>query len=52
MDKEILKRIEEWANCYPSYLPTRTDYTRGYRDGIQRAKDAVLDIMKEVEETY
>ena len=52
MDKEILRRIEEWANRCPSYLSTRTDYARGYRDGIQRAKDAVLEIMKEVEETY
>ena len=52
MDKEILKRIEEWANSCPSYLSTRTDYARGYRNGIERAKGIVLEIMREVEETY
>lgn len=52
MDKEILRRIEEWANSCPSYLSKRTDYARGYRDGIERAKGIVLEIMREVEETY
>ena len=52
MDKEILRRIEEWANSSSSYLSTRTDYARGFRDGIGRAKDIVLEILEEVEETY
>ena len=52
MDREMLNRIEEWANECPSYLSTRTDYARGYRDGIERAKGIVIEIMREVEETY
>lgn len=52
MDKEILRKIDEWANSYPLYLSTSTDYARGYRNGIERAKGIVLEIMREVEETY
>lgn len=52
MDREMLRRIEEWATHPSSYLSTRTDYARGYRDGIERAKEIVLEIMTEVEETY
>lgn len=52
MDKEMLRRIEEWATRSSSYLSTRTEYARGYRDGIERAKEIVLEIMNEVEETY
>ena len=52
MDREMLKRIEEWATHYSSYLSTSTEYARGYRDGIERAKEIVLEIMREVDETY
>lgn len=52
MDREMLKRIEEWALHSHSYLSTSTDYARGFRDGIEHAKNFVLAIMNEVEETY
>lgn len=52
MDREMLKRIEEWAMSGHAYLSTASDYARGYKDGITRAKEIVLEIMTEVEETY
>lgn len=51
MDKEMLRRIEEWALEKSPYLSMK-DYSRGFHDGIEHAKDIVLAIMKKVEETY
>lgn len=51
MDREMLKRIEEWALEKSPHLSMK-DYSRGFHDGIEHAKDMVLAIMKEVEETY
>ena len=51
MDREMLKRIEEWALQTNPYLSMK-DYSRGFRDGIEHAKGIVLAIMNEVEETY
>lgn len=44
---ELLSRIEEWANDYPSWLATSTDFSRGYKDGIYTAKHIVRDILNE-----
>lgn len=35
-EKEILQEIIQWLNNDTSYLSTRTDYARGYKDGIER----------------
>lgn len=44
--EEILKKIQEWAEGSHSYLSVITDYARGYKDGISRAKDIILDIIE------
>lgn len=46
-EKEILQEIIEWLGNDTSYLSTRTDYAKGYKDGIERAKEIVESIIKE-----
>ena len=38
IEKEILQEIIEWLGNDTSYLSTRTDYAKGYKDGIEQAK--------------
>ena len=45
--KEILQEIIEWLGNDTSYLSTRTDYARGYKSGIERAKEIVENIINE-----
>lgn len=45
--KGILQEIIEWLGNDTSYLSTRTDYARGYKDGIKRAKEIVESIINE-----
>lgn len=44
-EKEILQEIIEWLGNDTSYLSTRTDYARGYKDGIEQAKMIVESII-------
>lgn len=44
---EILKEIIRWLGNDTSYLSTRTDYAKGYKDGIERAKEIVEEIINE-----
>lgn len=46
-EKEILQEIIEWLGNDTSYLSTRTDYARGYKDGIGQAKMIVGSIINE-----
>lgn len=46
-EQEILQEIIEWLGNDTSYLSTRTDYAKGYKDGIERAKEIVESIIKE-----
>lgn len=46
-EQEILQEIIEWLGNDTSYLSTRTDYAKGYKDGIERAKEIVENIIKE-----
>lgn len=46
-EKEILQEIIEWLSNDTSYLSTRTDYARGYKDGIKAAKVIVESIINE-----
>lgn len=45
-EKEILKEIIEWLNNDTSYLSTRTDYAKGYKNGIICAKEIVESIIR------
>lgn len=45
MDKDILTQIIEWAEDSHSFLSESTDYARGYKDGITRAKQIILEIV-------
>ncbi len=44
-EKEILQEIIEWLGNDTSYLSTRTDYAKGYKDGIEQAKAIVESII-------
>lgn len=44
-EKEILQEIIEWLGNDTSYLSTRTDYARGYKSGIECAKEIVENII-------
>lgn len=46
-EKEILQEIIEWLGNSTSYLSTGTDYGRGYKNGIERAKAIVEEIINE-----
>lgn len=46
-EKEILQEIIEWLGNDTSYLSTRTDYAKGYKDGIERAKAIIEEIINE-----
>lgn len=46
-EKEILQEIIKWLGNDTSYLSTRTDYARGYKDGIERAKAIIEEIINE-----
>lgn len=48
-EKEILQEIIEWLGNDTSYLSTRTDYARGYKDGIEQAKMIVESIINKHE---
>jgi len=45
IEKEILQEIIEWLGNDTSYLSTRTDYAKGYKDGIEQAKVIVESII-------
>ena len=44
-EKEILQEIIGWLGNDTSYLSTRTDYARGYKSGIECAKEIVESII-------
>ena len=46
-EKEILQEIIEWLGNSNSHLSTRTDCGRGYKEGIERAKEIVEEIINE-----
>lgn len=43
------EQLRKWAEDFPAYLSSRTDYAKGYKDGIVRAKQAVLEMLNEAE---
>lgn len=43
---EALKALLNWVGASHAYLSTRTDYARGYREGIEQAKNIVKDIIE------
>lgn len=47
IEKKILQEIIEWLGNDTSYLSTRTDYARGYKSGIEQAKEIVKSIINE-----
>lgn len=49
-ETEILQEIIEWLGNDTSYLSTRTDYARGYKDGINCAKEIANGIIKSHDE--
>lgn len=51
-EKEILQEIIEWLDNDTSYLSTRTDYARGYKSGIECAKEIVESIINKHDLIY
>lgn len=46
-EQEILQDIIKWLGNDTSYLSTKTDYARGYKDDIEQAKMIVESIINE-----
>lgn len=44
---ETLKEIIKYLNCSTSYISQRSDYSKGYKAGIDVAKGIIEDIIKE-----
>lgn len=44
-DIDLLTQIKEWANSSHDYLSNRTEYAKGYKDGIRRSKEIILEII-------
>lgn len=44
-DVDILTKILVWANSSHAYLSNRTEYAKGYKDGISQAKEIILEII-------
>lgn len=44
-EKEILQEIIEWLGNDTSYLSTKTDYAKGYKQGIKMSKEIVESII-------
>lgn len=44
-NEKIIKELQEWVNNYPSWLSERTDYARGYKNGIIQAMNIVQEIL-------
>lgn len=44
---KLVEKLTKWAHDYPSYLSTRTDYGRGYKEGVLVCKDIVKEILNE-----
>ncbi len=42
---EMIKELQAWVNNYPSWLSERTDYARGYKNGIIQAMNIVKGIL-------
>ncbi len=49
-DKDLLTIIIDWAKSSHAYLSERTDYARGYKDGISRAKEIINEIINSEKE--
>lgn len=44
-DVDLLTKIIEWAKSSHAYLSTSSEYAKGYKDGISRAKEIILEII-------
>lgn len=42
-----IKTLVEWVNSSHSFLSNAEGYSRGYRDGLERAKEIVESILNE-----
>lgn len=54
MENEVIREIQNWLHSDTSYLSIRADYSRGYHDGVVRAKEIIAVILREagIKETY
>lgn len=46
-EREILIEIIRWLGNDTSYLSVRTDYAKGYKEGIEQAKEIIESIINE-----
>lgn len=45
-EQQFIGAIKCYANRSHAYLESRTDYGRGYRDGITQCKTTILELLK------
>lgn len=48
LEKKILKELIDYANKSHTYLSRRTDYAKGYYDGVTRVKEIILEITEKI----
>lgn len=49
LEKQILKELIDYANNQShTYLSRRTDYAKGYYDGVTRVKEIILEITEKI----
>jgi len=46
-EQEIIKAVKNYADTSAAYLSTNTEYARGYKDGISKAKEIIRNIIKD-----
>lgn len=46
INEKKLEKIDEWIYSSHAYLSQSSDYARGYKDGITRAKEIVKEITE------
>lgn len=46
-EKDILKQIEDFCQSSSAFLSTRSEYAKGYKDGIVRTKEIILEILNQ-----
>ena len=54
MEAEAIKKIQEYLHQSTAYLSHHGDYARGYRNGVERVKEIIADILREngIDESY
>lgn len=45
-EQQFIEAIRDYANRSHAYLESRTDYGRGYRDGVTQCKTSIIELLE------